>query len=62
MQELQLASQAQKAFLVTTGKDYVRVPSAFRDQIGVVQMDVTWDDEAALFGVLSSVLGNRTRL
>ncbi len=62
LQELQLASQAQKAFLVTTGKDYVRVPSAFRDQIGVVQMDVTWDDEAALFGVLSSVLGNRTRL
>jgi len=55
--QLQNAANNHNAFLVTTGKDFVRVPANLRDQIGVVQMDVTWDDEKALLDVLAPVLG-----
>ena len=57
--ELQVAAKNHNAFLVTTGKDYVRVPTNMRDQIGVVQLDVTWDNESALMSVLEPVLGSR---
>jgi tetraacyldisaccharide 4'-kinase len=60
--ELQVAAKNHNAFLVTTGKDFVRVPTNMRDQIGVVQMDVAWDNEATLMGVLEPVLGDRPRL
>lgn len=55
--ELQTAANNHNAFLVTTGKDYVRVPANLRGQIGVVQMDVAWDDEKALLEVLTPALG-----
>ncbi|SRR5579859_6943774 len=60
--ELQVAAKNHNAFLVTTAKDFVRVPTNMRDQIGVVQMDVAWDNEATLMGVLEPVLGDRPRL
>ncbi len=60
--ELQVAASNHSAFLVTTGKDFVRVPPNMRDQIGVVQMDVAWEDEAALLDVLAPALGDRPRL
>ena len=60
--ELQAAANNHNAFLVTTGKDYVRVPQTMRDQIGVVQMDVAWEDETALLDVLAPALGDRPRL
>ena len=57
--ELQVAANNHNAFLVTTSKDFIRVPVNMRDQIGVVQMNVTWENEAALLGVLEPVLGDR---
>jgi tetraacyldisaccharide 4'-kinase len=60
--ELQVAANNHHAFLVTTGKDYVRVPPTMRDQIGVVQMDVAWEDEAALLDILAPALGGLPRL
>lgn len=57
--ELQVAAKNHNAFLVTTGKDYIRVPATMRDQIGVVQMDVTWDNEQTLLAVLEPALGKR---
>jgi tetraacyldisaccharide 4'-kinase len=60
--ELQTAANNHNAFLVTTGKDFVRVPHTMRDQIGVVQMDVAWEDEGALLDVLGPALGDRPRL
>ncbi|HMA48197.1 MAG TPA: tetraacyldisaccharide 4'-kinase, partial [Magnetospirillaceae bacterium] len=55
--ELQTAANNHNAFLVTTGKDYVRVPANLRGQIGVVQMDVAWADEKELLDVLAPALG-----
>ena len=60
--ELQTAANNHHAFLVTTGKDFVRVPVNLRDQIGVVQMDVAWEDEALLLDVLAPALGGLLRL
>ncbi len=60
--ELQVAANNHNAFLVTTAKDFVRVPHAMRDQIGVVQMDVAWDHEAALLDILAPALGDRPHL
>jgi tetraacyldisaccharide 4'-kinase len=57
--ELQVAANNHNAFLVTTGKDFVRVPPNMRDQIGIVQMDVAWENEAALLDVLAPALGSR---
>lgn len=62
IQELQHAANNHSAFLVTTGKDFVRVPVNQRDQIGVVQMDVAWEDEGLLLDVLAPVLGGLPRL
>lgn len=55
--ELQTAANNHNAFLVTTGKDYVRVPANLRSQIGVVQMDVAWEDEKELLEVLAPAMG-----
>lgn len=60
--QLQTAANNHNAFLVTTGKDFVRVPANLRDHIGVVQMDVAWDDEAVLLDVLAPALGGLHRL
>jgi tetraacyldisaccharide 4'-kinase len=41
---------------VTTPKDAVRLPDAFRDRIGVVGVSLAWDDPAALDALLARVL------
>ena len=38
---------------VTTPKDAVRLPAAYRDRIGVVGVSLAWDDPAALDGLLA---------
>ena len=38
------------------------VPANLRDQIGVVQMDIAWEDEEALLDVLAPTLGGLHRL
>jgi len=60
--ELTVAAQNHAAFLVTTGKDFVRVPVGQRDHIGVVQMDVAWEDEKALLDALAPALGHMPHL
>jgi tetraacyldisaccharide 4'-kinase len=41
---------------VTTPKDAVRVPPAYRDRVGVVGVSLGWDDPAALDALLGRVL------
>jgi tetraacyldisaccharide 4'-kinase len=38
---------------VTTPKDAVRLPAAYRDRIGVVGVSLAWDDAAALEALLT---------
>jgi tetraacyldisaccharide 4'-kinase len=44
------------ATLVTTEKDWVRLPSIYRDQVRVLKVTLRWDDEAALAHLLAPVL------
>ena len=37
---------------VTTPKDAVRLPAAYRDRIGVVGVSLVWDDPGAVDGLL----------
>ena len=41
---------------VTTPKDAVRLPDAYRERIGVVGVSLAWDDPAALDALLATVL------
>lgn len=41
------------AALVTTSKDYVRLPAHLRDKVAVLRVAVTWEDERALLRVLA---------
>jgi tetraacyldisaccharide 4'-kinase len=52
--ELQEEANNHEAFLITTAKDVVRVPPHLRDTVGVLQMDVTWDDEEELIAILTA--------
>ena len=38
---------------LTTPKDAVRLPDAYRDRIGVVGVSLAWDDPAALDRLLA---------
>lgn len=49
-------AEAQSAALMTTSKDYVRLPPHLRDRVSVLRVTVTWDDEAALMRALAPVL------
>jgi tetraacyldisaccharide 4'-kinase len=53
-----LAAEAseQGAALVTTEKDAVRVPPAWRQRLCVLKVEVEWEDEPALMRVLAPVL------
>ena len=46
----------ERAQLVTTAKDWVRVPAASRAQIEVLAVEVRWPDPAALAGLLAPLL------
>lgn len=50
--ELMTIAATNGAALITTAKDIVRVPPQSRDQIGVLRIVVTWEDEEALQRVL----------
>jgi len=47
---------ANKAQLVTTAKDYVRLPSQFRDQIRVLRVKIVWDNAQEVENLLNSFL------
>ncbi|HIJ38102.1 MAG TPA: tetraacyldisaccharide 4'-kinase [Rhodospirillaceae bacterium] len=44
------------AMLITTTKDKVRVPVHLQDQVAVLRITVTWEDEAALLKILAPLL------
>lgn len=46
-------AEALHALPVTTRKDIVRVPPAWRDRIAVASIGVAWDDETALEGLIA---------
>jgi len=43
------------AALVTTAKDWVRLPPAWRDRVQVLEVELAWQDEAALLGQLAKL-------
>jgi len=55
--ELQNAAARHNAFLITTSKDFVRVPPPQRDLLAVLQMEVAWQDENQLVDILAPVIG-----
>jgi tetraacyldisaccharide 4'-kinase len=53
---LAAAARAKNAALVTTEKDWVRLPAPWRDKIRALKVALRWDDPAALDRVLAPVL------
>jgi len=53
---LEAAAQAKNAALVTTEKDWVRLPPRWRDKIRMLKVALRWDDAAALDRVLAPAL------
>lgn len=51
------AAESHAAALMTTTKDYVRVPPHQREYVTVLRVAVAWEDEAALMRVLAPVGG-----
>jgi len=51
------AAHGHAAALLTTTKDFVRVPPHLRDKVAVIRIAVTWDDEAALSRLLAPAMG-----
>jgi tetraacyldisaccharide 4'-kinase len=54
--ELRRAAARENARLVTTAKDFVRVPVAARGDIEVLEVEIRWPDPAALAGLLAPVV------
>jgi tetraacyldisaccharide 4'-kinase len=50
------AADSHAATLMTTSKDFVRVPPHQRDHVTVLRVAVTWEDEAALMHVLAPAM------
>jgi tetraacyldisaccharide 4'-kinase len=50
------AAHGARARLVTTAKDFVRLPLAARAGIDVIEVEVQWTDPAALAGILAPVV------
>jgi tetraacyldisaccharide 4'-kinase len=47
------------AMLVTTEKDWVRLPPSWRNRIRAVKVEVEWQDRAALDALLAPIMGGR---
>ncbi len=55
--ELRRAAERENARLVTTAKDFVRVPAAAHYGVEVLEVEIDWLDLAALAGLLDPVVG-----
>lgn len=53
---LRSAAARERAQLVTTAKDFVRLPAAARGAIEVLEVEVRWPDPGALTGLLAPVV------
>ena len=47
-----------KSILVTTRKDYVRIPKSYRSLINTLDGEITFENEVLLFEILSNVIEN----
>ncbi|HVI53313.1 MAG TPA: tetraacyldisaccharide 4'-kinase [Candidatus Sulfotelmatobacter sp.] len=54
--EMLAEAETHAAALITTSKDFVRLPKHLQEQVGVLTVSVVWDDEEALRKVLEPVL------
>jgi tetraacyldisaccharide 4'-kinase len=54
---LDALARAKSAMLVTTEKDWVRVPQRWREKIRILKVALRWDDSAALERVLEAAHG-----
>jgi tetraacyldisaccharide 4'-kinase len=52
-------AENRSAALMTTAKDFVRIPPHQRDKVTVMRIAVAWDDEAALMRILAPALRAR---
>ncbi len=57
--KLGVEAHAVDAMLVTTEKDWVRLPPAWRNRVRAVKVEVEWQDPAALRALLAPVTGGR---
>lgn len=56
LERLKQSASARQAILVTTAKDYVRLPEEFKPRVRTVDIRVVFEDETALQRLLSQVL------
>jgi tetraacyldisaccharide 4'-kinase len=56
LDSLAAAARAKNAILVTTEKDWVRLPQTWREKIRTLKVALRWDDSAALERVLAPAL------
>ncbi|HYC14310.1 MAG TPA: tetraacyldisaccharide 4'-kinase, partial [Stellaceae bacterium] len=61
LERLAAAAAAAKARLVTTEKDFVRLPERFRASIATLPIAVEWTDPAALAAVLAPIAAGTAR-
>jgi tetraacyldisaccharide 4'-kinase len=52
LRDLLAEAETMRAIPVTTRKDYVRIPPAFRSRVTVVTVRLEWEDNAAIEGLL----------
>ena len=57
MRKLLLRSYVHESILVTTAKDFVRVPERFRDSVAVMEMDVEFEEPMIFDSVLDYICG-----
>jgi tetraacyldisaccharide 4'-kinase len=57
--KLGVEAHAVDAMLVTTEKDWVRLPPSWRNRVRAVKVEVEWQDLAALRALLAPVTGGR---
>jgi tetraacyldisaccharide 4'-kinase len=50
------AAEKSGSMIITTAKDHVRLPPAFKDKIAVYGVDVVWDDAAGLVDYIDATL------
>jgi tetraacyldisaccharide 4'-kinase len=59
LRELLAEAEALRAIPVTTLKDFVRIPPAFRSRVTVMQVRLAWDDPAEIEALLDQVVARQ---
>ena len=57
MRELMAEADRLRAIPVTTRKDFVRIPHAFRSRVTVVTVELAWEEPAAIEALLATLHG-----